>query len=129
MRIDPSGPRGASFSVVPSPPSFTGVDAIETSGAAAVDVPPPTTLDDLDIRRTLDHVLTVQAAQGQIWHGFGVLHRYLLLLMDFDCSLAFRKKKKGVHIGCFWHTLYLFLFLGGEFIFDWLELVEFLDCI
>ena len=26
---------------------------------------------------------------------------------------------------CFWHTLYLFLFLGGEFIFDWLELVEF----
>ena len=25
---------------------------------------------------------------------------------------------------CFWHTLYLFLFLGGEFIFDWLELVE-----
>ena len=32
---------------------------------------------------------------------------------------------------CFWHTyemflayLYLFLFLGGEFIFDWLELME-----
>ena len=26
---------------------------------------------------------------------------------------------------CFWHTLYLFLFLGGDFIFfDWLELVE-----
>ena len=26
---------------------------------------------------------------------------------------------------CFLHTLYLFLFLGGEFIFfDWLELVE-----
>ena len=25
---------------------------------------------------------------------------------------------------CFWHTLYLFLFLGGEFTFDWLELVE-----
>ena len=24
---------------------------------------------------------------------------------------------------CFWH-LYLFLFLGGEFIFCWLELVE-----
>ena len=26
---------------------------------------------------------------------------------------------------CFWHTLYLFLFLGGEFTFDWLELVVF----
>ena len=26
---------------------------------------------------------------------------------------------------CFWHSLYLFLFLGGDFIFfDWLELVE-----
>ena len=29
----------------------------------------------------------------QIWHGFGVLHRHLLLMMDFDCSLAFRHKK------------------------------------
>ena len=27
---------------------------------------PPTTSDDSDIRRTLDHVLTVQVAQGQI---------------------------------------------------------------
>ena len=38
-----------------------------TSGAvAATDVPPPTTSDDSDIRRTLDHVLTVPAAQGQV---------------------------------------------------------------
>ena len=61
MRVDPSGPRGASFSVVPSPPSSTGVDAAETSGATATDadVPPPTTSDDSDIRYTLDHVLTV----------------------------------------------------------------------
>ena len=38
------------------------------SGAAAAttDVPPPTTSDDSDIRRTLDHVLTVQAAHRQI---------------------------------------------------------------
>ena len=28
--------------------------------------PLPTTSDDSDIQRTLDHVLTVQAAQGQI---------------------------------------------------------------
>ena len=64
LRVDPSHPRGASYSVVPSPPSSTGVDAVETSGATATDadVPPPTTSDDSDIRRTLDHVLTVQAA-------------------------------------------------------------------
>ena len=74
---------------------ISGADAVEMSGggATATDVPPPTTSDDSDIRRTLDHVLTVQAAQGQIWHSFGVLHRYLLLMMDFDCSLAFRHKK------------------------------------
>ena len=58
--------RGASFSSVPPPPFSTG--AAETSGAvaAATDVPPPTTSDDSDIRRMLDHVLTVQAAQGQV---------------------------------------------------------------
>ena len=67
LRVNPSGPRGASSSGVPPPPSSTGVDAVETSGAAvAADVPPPTTSDDSDIRRTLDHILTVQAAQGQI---------------------------------------------------------------
>ena len=68
MGVDPSSPRGASSSVVPPPPSSTGADAAETSGAAATDadVPPSTTSDDSDIRRTLDHVLIVQAAQGQI---------------------------------------------------------------
>ena len=65
MKADPSVSRGASSSSIPPPPSFTG--AAETSGAAAAaDVPPPTTSDDSDIQRTLDHVLTVQAAQGQI---------------------------------------------------------------
>ena len=34
--------------------------------AADVDVPPPTASDDLDIQRTLDHVLIVQAAHGKI---------------------------------------------------------------
>ena len=43
----------------------TGTAVTETSGAATnADVPPSTALDDSDIRRTLDHVLTVQAAQG-----------------------------------------------------------------
>ena len=66
MRADSSVSRGASSSGVPPPPSSTG--AAETSGAAtaATDVPPLTTSDDSDIRRTLDHVLTIQAAQGQI---------------------------------------------------------------
>ena len=64
LRVDPSGPRGASSGDVPPPPSSTGVDTVETSGAAAANVPPPTTSDDSDIRRTLDHVLTVQATQG-----------------------------------------------------------------
>ena len=58
LRADPSVFRGVSSRSVPSPPSSTS--ATETSGAAAaIDVPPPTTSDDSDIRRTLDHVLTV----------------------------------------------------------------------
>ena len=62
---DPSVSRGASSSSVPPPLSSTG--AAETFGAAAAtDAPPPTTSDDSDIRRTMDHVLTVQAAQGQV---------------------------------------------------------------
>ena len=65
LRADPSISCGASSSSVPPPPSSTG--AAETFGVAvATDVPPPTTLDDSDIRRTLDHVLTVQVAQGQV---------------------------------------------------------------
>ena len=63
LRADPSGPRGPSSSDVPPPPSSTGAAAAGTSAAAA-DVPPLTTSDDSDIQRMLDHVLTVQAAQG-----------------------------------------------------------------
>ena len=55
---DPSVSQGASSSSVPLPPSSIGV--AETFGTAtATDVPLPTTSDDSDIRRTLDHVLTV----------------------------------------------------------------------
>ena len=66
LRADPSVSRGASSSSVPPPPS--SISATETSGAATVatDVPLPTTSDDSNIRRTLDHVLTIQVAQGQI---------------------------------------------------------------
>ena len=62
MRVDPLGPKGTSSGDVSPPPSSTGTDAAETSGGAAADIPPPTTSNDSDIRRTLDHVLTVQAA-------------------------------------------------------------------
>ena len=65
MRVAPPRTRGASSSSVPPPPSSTGTAAAETSGAAA-DVPPPTASDTSDIRCTFDHVLNVQAAQGQI---------------------------------------------------------------
>ena len=68
LRVDPTRPRGTSSGVGPPLPSSTSADTAEASSAAAADanVPPPTTSDDSDIRRTLDHVLTVQVAHGQI---------------------------------------------------------------
>ena len=68
LRVNPSGPKGTSSGDIPPPPSSTGADVIETSSATVADanVPPPTSLDDSDIRRTLDHVFTVQVDQGQI---------------------------------------------------------------
>ena len=68
MRVGSSRPRGESSGAVPSPPSSTSADTAETSSAAAADadVPPPTTSDDSNIRRMLNHVLTVQTAHGQI---------------------------------------------------------------
>ena len=80
LRVAPPHPRGASSSSVPPPPSSTGIAATETSGATAnadAAVPPPTATDDSDIRRTLDHVLTVQAAQRQI----------LVDILDEICAL------------------------------------------
>ena len=62
MRVSSTRPSGESSGVVPLPPSFTGADTAKASsaGAADADVPPPNTLDDSDIRHTLDHVLTIQ---------------------------------------------------------------------
>ena len=48
LRVDPSGPRGASSDDVPPPPFSTGTTTAETSTAIA-DVPPSTTSDDSDI--------------------------------------------------------------------------------
>ena len=68
LRVGSMRPRGVSFGAVPPPPSSTGADTTEASGitTADADVPPPTTSDDSDIQRTLDHVLIVQEAHGQI---------------------------------------------------------------
>ena len=68
LRVGPTRPRGLSSGVVPPSPSFTGADIVEAFGAATAnaDIPSPTTSDDSDIRRTLDHVLTIQVAHGQI---------------------------------------------------------------
>ena len=66
---------------------------------------------------------------AQIWHGFGVLHRHLLLMMVCDCPLAFRHKKVEYTYEMFLAFLYLFLFLGGEFIFIGWSLWSYLDCI
>ena len=66
MRAGSTRPRVEPSGAVPLPPSSIGDVLAKASGAGAADadVPPPTTSDDLDIRRTLDHVLTVQAAHG-----------------------------------------------------------------
>ena len=66
MRIGSTRPRGESSGAVPPPLSSTGADTAEVSSVAVADadVPPSTTSDDSDIQRTLDHVLTVQAAHG-----------------------------------------------------------------
>ena len=68
LRVGSTHPRGVSSSDVPPPPSSIDADTTEASGAVAADadVPPPTTSNDSDIRCMLDHVLTVQAAHGQI---------------------------------------------------------------
>ena len=68
LRVGSTRPRGVSFGDVPPHPSSIGVDTAEASGAAIADadVPPPTTLNDSNIQHTLDLVLTIQAAHGQI---------------------------------------------------------------
>ena len=57
---------------------------------------------------------------AQSWHSFDDLHHHLLLMMDFDCPLAFHHKK-GEYI---LEHLQSFSF-QGESISCWLELVEF----
>ena len=60
MRASSKHPRDEPSGVVPPPPTSTG----DTSAEAFVDpvaaaIPPPSTLDDFYIRRTLETVMTV----------------------------------------------------------------------
>ena len=63
----------------------------------------------------------------RIWHGFDVLYHHLLLIMDFDCPLAFCHKK-GEYILSTYQSI-LFLFSGGEYFFVGWSLWICLDCI
>ena len=54
----------------------------------------------------------------QSWHSFNDPHHHLLLMMDFDCPLAFRHKK-----GSTFRTLVEVFVLRGR-VFCLLEFVE-----
>ena len=69
MRASSKCPRVESSGVASLPPSSIGDTFVEASidPAVAVDaVPPPFTSDDSGIRRTLETIMIVQAAHGQL---------------------------------------------------------------
>ena len=59
----------------------------------------------------------------QILRGFRVFHPHLLLMMDFDCPLAFHHKK-GSTYEMFLGILVLVFVFRGRVYFCWLELVK-----
>ena len=69
MRESSKHPRVEPSNTAP-PPSSTGTTSGEASadpvGGGVAVVPPPSTLDDFDIRCTLETVMTVQVTHGQI---------------------------------------------------------------
>ena len=52
----------------------------------------------------------------QSWHSFDDPHHHLLLMMDFDCPLAFRHKKEKYILDLSTCRVFLF-FRGGAFLF------------
>lgn len=67
LKVGSKHPRSEPSSSAPPPSSSTdpaGEDVPDLVGDAAVVPPPPS--DDFDVRRTLETVMTVQAAHGQI---------------------------------------------------------------
>ena len=61
-RVEPSGTAPPPFSTG----TTSGEAFADPVGGGAIDVPPPSTSDDFHIRRTLETIMTVQAAHGQL---------------------------------------------------------------
>ena len=68
MRASSKCPRVETLGVASPPPSSTGDAMAEepVDSAAADDVPPPSTSNDLNIQHMLETIITIQAAHGQI---------------------------------------------------------------
>ena len=65
MRASSKCPKVKVSGVTPPPPSSTGdTMANESVDPAATVVPPPSTLDDSDIRCMLETIMTIQATHG-----------------------------------------------------------------
>ena len=81
MRESSKRPRVEPSSTAPPPPfsigTTSGKASVDPVGAAVGAVPPSSTLDDFDIRRTLETIMTVQAAHGQL----------LVDMLDEFCAL------------------------------------------
>ena len=69
MRASSKCPRVEHFGATPPPPPSSTGDVMAkepVDSVVAADVPPPSTLDDSDIRHMLETVMIVQVAHGQI---------------------------------------------------------------
>ena len=70
MRLSSKCPRVEPSGTAPPPSSTTGTSSSEASAdpvdATVAVVPPPFTSDDFDIRHTLETIVIVQAAHGQL---------------------------------------------------------------
>ena len=80
MRASSKHPRDEPSGVVPPPPTSTGDTSAEASVDPTAAVPLPSTLDDFDIRHTLEIVMTIQAAHGHLLVDF--LHEIRALRAD-----------------------------------------------
>ena len=71
MRESSKCPRVEPSSTAPRPPFSTGITFGEASvdpvGATVGVVPPSSTLDDFDIRRTLETIMTVRRLMVSFW--------------------------------------------------------------
>ena len=70
MRESSKRPRVKPSCTTPPPPSSTGTSSgevfVDPVGVGVVVVPPPSTLDDFDIRSILETVMIIQAVHGQL---------------------------------------------------------------